>query len=457
MRILLLSPRPSNYSYEAPAWLRIPQLALSILASLTPPEHEVVMCEEEYDPLPMNEHWDVVGITSMTATVQRGYELADHFRQNGARVVIGGIHASVLPEEAALHADAVVVGEAEGTWEEVLADIQKNRLKRIYANGHPSLSGLPHPVRTKRRTLLGLPPTITPIMASRGCPNTCDFCCVHSVYGRRPRHMPVEDIIADIRHSGGKKVIFLDDNIWGNRSYSLKLFKELEKLRVKWIGQASIKSILDDEIFDQAVRSGLTGLFVGVECIEPDVLKKLRKSFATVALFEEAIARCRQAGVFFLASLIFGMDEQTPRVFEHTLDFLIRNSVPAIAPNMLTPYPGTRLHERLRKQGRLLHTNWAYYDHLQVSFQPKNMEPEELAEKYIDFRRRFFSFSSILRRAPAQLRVAPLIYLGTNFAYRMTTREHGKRSRKYFEWLRGENGGSVTGGLGKKIAAATPH
>jgi radical SAM superfamily enzyme YgiQ (UPF0313 family) len=276
-------------------------------------------------------------------------------------------------------------------------------------------------------------------MASRGCPNDCDFCCVHGVYGRKQRHIPVTDIIEDVEKCGGKHLIFLDDNIWGNRKYALELFRRLEPLGVRWIGQASVKSILDDELFDLAVRSGLLGLFVGVESIEPDVMKRLRKSLASVSLYEEAVARCRKAGVLFMASLIFGMDDQTPQVFDRTLDFLIGNSVPAISPNILTPYPGTRLHDRLKSEGRLLHTDWAYYDHLQVCYQPKNMSPEELTERYLDFRERFFSYASILRRGWAQLRVAPLIYMFTSFAYRKTTREHRKRSRAYFELLRQGN------------------
>lgn len=447
MKILLISPRATNFTYAFPGWLQIPQLALSILASLTPPEHEVVMCEDEYEPLPADGNWDVVGITTMTATAQRAYELAGRYRREGARVVLGGIHASVLPEEAARHADAVVVGEAEGTWRQVLLDAGRDRLRRIYAAGRPDLSGLPLPLRRPKRSWFGLPPVITPVMASRGCPNRCDFCCVHAVYGNRQRHVPVSDILEDIRESGGRTIIFLDDNIWGSRAYALELFKGLAPLKVRWVGQASARSILDDELFDLALRSGLMGLFVGVECIEPDVLRKLRKSFDSVAQYEEAIARCRKAGVFFLASLIFGMDEQSPRVFERTLDFLLRNSVPAIAPNMLTPYPGTRLYARLKREGRILHENWAYYDHLQVDFRPRAMEPEELTEKYLDFRERFYSFSSIFRRAPAQLRVAPLIYLGTNMAYRLTTREHRKRARDYFKWLRGEAPGASLGSV----------
>jgi radical SAM superfamily enzyme YgiQ (UPF0313 family) len=394
------------------------------------------MKEEEVDELPFEEHWDVVGISAMTASVQRGYEVAKAFKEKGAKIIFGGIHASVLPDETAQFADAVVVGEAEGIWGEVLTDIQENRLKKIYRSTRPDLSGLPYPLRIKRRSLFGLPPVVLPIMASRGCPHDCEFCCVNNVFGLKQRHIPVDDIIEDIKRSGAKKLMFLDDNIWGNRSYAASLFEKLKPLGVKWIGQASVRSILEDKLFDAAVESGLKGLFVGVESVEPKVLKTIKKSLASIDLYEEAIRRCRNAGVSFHASLIFGLDEQTSDVFDITLDFLIRNSVPSISPNVLTPYPGTRLHERLKQEGRILHTNWAYYDHQMVSFKPKHMQPEELAEKYLDFRQRFFSYSSIIRRGFAQWKVTPIIYLATNFSYRSTTRDYKVRMQKYFEWLR---------------------
>jgi radical SAM superfamily enzyme YgiQ (UPF0313 family) len=441
MKVLFISPKKNGTDDAAPGWLRLPQLPLSILAALTPAEHEVVKVEEEYEPLPLDENWDVVGITAMTATAPRAYELAQLFRKNGTKVILGGIHPSVLPEEAAQFADAVVVGEAEGIWPKVLLDAQRNQLNRFYHNWQPDISESPLPLRHMNSSVLGrLPSFVTPIMFSRGCPNDCEFCCVHRVYGRRQRFIPVERIIEDIERCGARRLMFLDDNIGGTRSYALRLFEALQPLKVQWCGQASVRFILDDELFGAALRSGLKGLFVGVETIEADARRKMRKSLDSVELYEKAIKRCRCAGIMFHASLIFGLDEQTPHVFDRTLDFLIRNKVPSISPNILTPYPGTLLFDRLMREGRILHTNWHYYDHLMVSYRPKNMEPEELAEKYLDFRQKFFSYSSIIKRGWAQLRVAPLIYVALNLAYRKTTRLYKENSRKYFRWLRQQKG-----------------
>ncbi len=434
MRILLVVPK-SNFPDTTPRWLRVPQLTLPILEGLTPPEHEVLTVEEEFDPLPLDQHWDVVGITAMTAIAPRAYELALLFKQNGAKVILGGIHPSVLPDEAAQFADAVVVGEAEGIWQHVLYDVQRNSLRKIYRNSEPDITESPLPVRRKIRSILGMPSFVMPIMASRGCPYDCEFCCVHSVYGRRQRHIPIEHIVEDIRRSGARRVLFLDDNIGGVRSYTMQLINALKPLKVSWYGQAAARFILDDEMFDAAVRSGLKALFVGVESVEPEAREKMRKSVPSTHLYEKAIQRCRSVGVFFHASLIFGLDEDTPFVFERTLEFLVRNSVPSISACILTPYPGTPLFERLMRERRVLHTNWSYYDHTTVCYQPKNMEPEELAEKYLDFRNRFFSYSSIIQRSYAQLHVTPIVYLAANIAYRKTTKLMKEHFRNYFNWL----------------------
>jgi radical SAM superfamily enzyme YgiQ (UPF0313 family) len=435
MKILLVVPR-SKFPDTTPRWLRVPQLTLPILEGLTPSEHEVLTAEEEFEPLPIDQHWDVVGITAMTANAPRAYELASLFKHNGAKVILGGIHPSVLPDEAARFADAVFVGEAEGMWEQVLSDVRRNQLKKIYHNSQPDISQSPLPVRRKIRSILGMPSFVTPIMASRGCPYDCEFCCVHSVYGRRQRHIPIEHIVEDIRRTGTRRVLFLDDNIGGVRPYTMQLIAALKPLKVSWYGQAAARFILDDELFDAAVRSGLKALFVGVESVEPEARKRMTKSVPSTHLYEKAIQRCRSAGVFFHASVIFGLDEDTPLVFERTLEFMVRNSVPSISANILTPYPGTPLFERLMREGRILHTNWSYYDHTTVCYQPKNMEPEELAEKYLDFRNRFYSYSSIIQRGYAQLRVTPIVYFPANIAYRKTTKRMKKHFLNYFNWLR---------------------
>ena len=437
MKILLISPK-SNSPDPAPAALRIPQLTLPIIAGLTPREHDVRMVEDEFEHLPLEEAWDVVGITAMTATAPRAYELATLFRRDGAKVILGGIHPSILPHEAEQFADAVVVGEAEGVWQQIVHDVEQNQLRKLYRNSYPDLSKAPRPVPLRKPSLFGIQSYVTPILASRGCPYDCEFCCVHSVYGRKQRHVPIEHIVESITRNRAKRVMFLDDNLGGVRSYAMSLCSALEPLKIEWYAQVSTRFILDDELFGAALRSGLKALFVGVESVEPEARKKMPKSPPSIQLCEKAIKRCRSARVVFHASLIFGRDEDTPRVFDRTLEFLQYHCVPSISPCILTPYPGTRVFERFSREGRILHTNWAYYDHNTVCYQPKTMTPEELAEKYLDFRDRFFSYGSMLRRAYPQFRVSPLVFLGSNLAHRQTSKTLREHYRTYFKWLNGQ-------------------
>jgi radical SAM superfamily enzyme YgiQ (UPF0313 family) len=407
-----------------------------VLAGLTPPGHEVSIVEEEFESPPTAEHWDLVGMTTMTANSQRAYRLARRFQECGAKVVLGGVHPSVLPDEASRHADAIVIGEAEGVWPRIVSDVRHNRLQRAYHNEQPDLSTSPFPVRKTPRRIFGLPPYVMPIMSTRGCAYNCEFCSVHRLYGHKARHVPIPHIVADIARNEPKLIIFLDDNIGADRAYSLALFEAVRPLRKSWCGQATLRFILDEDLFAAAVASGLKAVFVGVETIEPEAHAGLRKALGSMREYDESVRRCRAAGVMFHASLIFGLDGQTPRVFERTLDFLARNSVPSISANMLTPYPGTQLFDRLKRENRILHTNWAYYDHQTVCFQPKNMSVEELSERHLAFCREFLSWSSIARRLPAQLGNMPLLYLGMNLAMRRGVNRLKHRQKDYMTWLR---------------------
>jgi radical SAM superfamily enzyme YgiQ (UPF0313 family) len=432
MRILLISPR-SEYPDVTPGWLRIPQMSLLILAALTPSEHQVVAVEEEIEPVLVNGNWDLVGITVMTATATRAYSLADEFRRRGSKVVLGGIHASVIPEEAAAHADAVLVGEAEGAWGRILQDAQNNNLQQIYRNSQPNINEMPfvHYNNHKRRVFA---PSTVPVVASRGCPHACEFCCVHRVYGRRLRQLPVDRVLEQIRHSSANWVVFLDDNLGVNREWALELFAGLRPFDLKFLAQVSVGFVLDDTLFDEAVTAGLKGVFVGVETIDENGLANFRKSVPLEG-YVEAINRCRAAGVLFHAALIFGMDEHDKSIFSRTLDFIKKYKVPSVSSYVMTPYPGTPLFDRMIDEGRLLHQDWQFYDHVTPVFRPALMNLRDLAEGYMQFRRELLSLRGILSRLPSQIRRHPFSYLGLSMGLRRTSillREHYKR---YFSWL----------------------
>jgi len=432
MRILLVAPR-SAFPDAIPDWLLAPQMSLLILEALSGDKHRVRIVEEEREPVPVDESWDLVGITAMTATAFRAYSLADEFRARGAMVVLGGVHVSVMPEEASQHADAVVVGEAEAVWAKVLEDAEASRLKPIYRNSSPEEIHVPL-VRFSERNRHIFAPNLAPVVASRGCPNGCEFCSVPGVYGHRVRRLPVGQVVEQVRRSRSAVIAFLDDNLAANRNFAMELFVALKPLGKKWIGQIPVRAILDEELFHAAAVSGLRGVYSGFETIDEKARLRYAKSVSAED-YARAVRNCRDAGVLLNASLIFGMDEHDTSIFDKTLDFIMASKVPSVSAYMLTPYPGTPLLDRISQEGRLLHRNWTYYDHLTPVIRPALMSPEELAEGYVRFRESLFSLKSIAHRFSAQLRVNPHAYLGMNFAYRHTTSVLRQHYKTYFEWL----------------------
>ncbi len=414
MKILLISPC-KDPSLRKPRFLMIPQLALHLIAGLTPAKHEVRIIEEEIERIDLDEECSLVGLSCMTSNAARAYELAGEFRKRGRTVVLGGVHPTLLPEEALRHADAVVIGEAEGVWLQVLEDFEGGRLQRTYHRACPPLDEY---VDLKRRRQTGKRPFgVIPIMTTRGCPYNCDFCCVHDIFGRKIRHVPVANVVRDITDSGGKLFIFLDDNIIGDPGYARELFRAIEPLSIRWVGQASLSFVKNSELMRLAARSGCVGLFFGLESVSTSQLKIMRKSLKEVERVGEAIARVKEHGIYFHASLIFGFDTDTTETFPETLDFLERHRVSSASINVLTPYPGTRTYRQLREEGRLLTTDWRYYDHSTTVFKPRNMSPFELQAGRLWVAREFTRLPAVLRRLPANAD-HPAYHLAMNLGFR---------------------------------------
>jgi radical SAM superfamily enzyme YgiQ (UPF0313 family) len=397
MKILLVSPSvdPNEKTNKQ---MLMPQLALFILQGLTPKEHQVVTLDEEAEDVDLEQDCDLVGISFMTSNASRAY----------------------WP-----YGDSVLIGEAEGIWAELLEDYQKGRLKKIYHNPRPDLSKYVPKDFSKitKRHLFGM----VPIMTTRGCPYHCDFCCVTDLFGKEIRHIPVENVVRDIKESGKKIFMFLDDNIVGHPSYAKELFAALKPLKISWVGQSSISLLVkDDELLKLAAECGCVGLFVGLESVKETQMSSMRKSFGSLRGLENGLKKMRRAGIFVLASMIFGFDEDTQDVFDETVGFLLKNKVHSVAFNVLTPYPGTKTFRKMKEEGRLLTDDWKYYDHSTVVFQPKNMSPYELMVGKIRARKEFYSPWSILRRLPGNLR-HPLVYLAMNWGHFKGVRVEEKR------------------------------
>ncbi|MBN1673394.1 MAG: B12-binding domain-containing radical SAM protein [Kiritimatiellae bacterium] len=418
MKILLISPC-QDATHRTPGALQIPQIALQLVAGLTDPKHEIRIVEEEFVDLDMSLSPDVVGLSLMTANAPRGYALADHFRAKGAKVVLGGIHPSVLPEEAAAHADAVVVGEAEEVWPQVVADLEAGRPKPVYRAGPADLTNVPFPRRELGRVKRWL--NVIPVMTTRGCPYNCEFCSVSRIYGRKIRSFPVDWVVEDIKRAGGKVHLILDDNVIGRPAYAEELFKALKPLNIYWVGQASMSFALREDLMRLAYASGCRALFFGMETVSEESMKRMKKSFRDLQDVADGIRRIQAAGIRFHASVVFGFDSDDTRIFRRTVDFLMTCRVHSVTFNILTPYPGTRVYDTLKGEGRLFTEDWRHYNHMTVVFRPARMTALELAEGQLYARRTFFRWPSILRRFATHWR-HPVLYAGMNLAYRHSAR-----------------------------------
>ncbi|WP_246152882.1 B12-binding domain-containing radical SAM protein [Oryzomonas rubra] len=392
-RLLLIYP-----ATEKLGWVRrfqLPSLSLKQVAAATPPEWEVLLADEIHEDIPFDGQFDLVGITAMTHQAVRAYEIADRFRLRGIPVVLGGIHPTVLPEEALQHADAVVIGEAEPVWAQLLSDLQAGRMAPRYRSiPHGDLLEIPWSRRDflAGRTYL----TTQTIQASRGCPYDCPFCTVTPYFGRTFRYRDPDDILAELRTFDRKLTIFLDDNILGDPERAKPILRGMAGLGLRWGGQANLRFAEDPELVSLLAQSGCIGIFVGIESVAGPQANHPK----TGSRFSQAdlIKRVRDTGIVLEASMIFGFDDHDESVFETTVRYL-EECAPSIPTfHILTPYPGTALFEQFDREGRMLHKEWQHYDHNQVVFRPKLMTPEQLYRGWRAARREVYRWPSVLSR-----------------------------------------------------------
>ncbi len=399
MKIELVQPLHADYGTlgkRESIMFRPAQLTMPYLAALVPADFEVSISDEMTAPVNVENDADLVGITFVTPFAHRAYELAAIYRAQGKTVVFGGPHASLVPEEAKMHSDAVVIGEAEDAWPRLLRDFKKNSLKPFYRSARPQLKSMPF----ARRDLLKRKKYIVPdvIQASRGCPFQCDFCALNAIYGGGHRTRPVEDVIREIESFEGDTFVFWDDNIVGTPSYSRELFKKLIPLKKKWLGQSSITITRDKELLSLASKSGCMGLFVGIESIDQKSLQTVNKGFNNAGTIAEDVKKLHDAGIAVLAGIIFGFDADDKDVFKRTIDTAQKAALEGISFSILTPYPGTPLFRKMKAEGRILHYDWSKYNSEHVVFVPKKMTVEELQGGHNWANREFYSIPSIIRR-----------------------------------------------------------
>ncbi len=374
-----------------------PPLGLAMVAALTPPEVEVSLTDENVTVIDFQKATDLVGITALTITAQRAYEIADIFRARGVKVILGGSHPSALPEEASQHADAVVIGEAEGIWSNVIEDFKASKLQRVYSQRErPSLINLPIP----RRDLFakGAYYFRNTISTTRGCPYACSFCSVTSFFGHTYRCRPVEEILKEIETLNHRKLIgFVDDNIFGNSKFVKEFFGALVPYKIRWVAQAPVTVARDDELLKLAATSGCMALFIGFETLSPANLAAVGKRVNVVDEYETVIRKVHSHGIAIHGFFILGLDEDDEGIFERTLHFAQKMRLESAQFAWPVPYPGTALCETLDKAGRIVTKDWAQYGSTPV-FEPKLMSRETLQKRRDWVWREFYSLPSIWRR-----------------------------------------------------------
>lgn len=395
-----------------------------MVAGLTPESWEVRIIDEAVEPLDLDLEADLVGITVMTPLAPRAYQLADHFRRRGTPVVLGGIHPTVLPDEAARHADAVVVGEAEEVWSEVVRDAARRRLRRFYRPARrPDLTGLPLPRRDLFRP--GAYLATATVQTSRGCPFACDFCSVTRFFGRTYRWRPVDEIVREVSSLGQGVALFVDDNIFGAPARARELFQRLAPLRIRWIGQSSINIARNLELLKLAAKSGCRGLFIGLESLVPGNLRQMGKSLVNrVGDYREAIIRIQEHGIGVEGAFIFGLDQDDPDIFGRTVDFARRVRLAAAQFGILTPFPGTPLRDRMEREKRITERDWGCYTISQVVYQPARMSAAVLKAGCDWAYRSFYSYPSILGRLLPQItrfRSTLPLFMSLNLHFREIT------------------------------------
>ncbi len=379
-------------------------LAIPTLASLTPPQHEVKIFDENIDDIDYTWEADLVGISSRTMFAKRAYAISETYRKRGVKTVLGGIHPSMCPEEALQYCDCVVIGEAEGIWPTLLRDAEDGRLKRLYkVDSFADLKASPVPIRSclsQNRYLLDL------IQTTKGCPFHCEFCSVYAFDGQTIRNKTTSQVIREVQDINASRakykkknaIFFADDNIIANKQFARGLFLALAPYNINWMCQASINISEEDELLNLMRESGCGGIVIGFESISKQNLARMHKQINVRYDYLEAIKKIQSYGILVHGSFIVGYDFDSKPAFDELIYFIQESNLLMPLINILTPFPGTELFKRLEEGGRIIHKDWSEYDTRHVVFSPSKMSPEELLAEYRRIVRAVYSGEAILTR-----------------------------------------------------------
>jgi radical SAM superfamily enzyme YgiQ (UPF0313 family) len=404
VRLTLIHPaigRQPGVNYMR-TW-QMESLPIAVLAGLTPKDVRVSFHDDRMEAIPFDEPADLVAIPIETYTARRAYQIASEYRRRGVPVVMGGFHATLVPDEVSNYAEAIVIGEAEGIWPQVIDDARHGRLQRVYrAPERPPLSAVRYDrsiFRRRRYLPIGL------IETGRGCRFPCEFCAVQTFFERTARHRPIEAIVEELRvlKRERKLFFFVDDNFAASMKYARELVEALIPLNVRWVTQMSINAAHDEAFLAQLARSGCRGVLIGLESLDEGVLRSMRKTFNTMkGGFPVALANLRRHGIRVYGTFVFGYDGDHSESSQQAARFAIEHRFYLAAFNHLTPFPGTPLYKRLAQEGRLRYEKWWLddrYRYNDLPFQPAGMSPEDVRQGCLRARREFYSWRSMTQRA----------------------------------------------------------
>ena len=393
---------PALTEAESPFWRPIkyalfPPLGLATLAAYLSEDDEAEIVDQHVQPLNLDDTPDVVAIEVYITNAYRAYRIADHYRSRGVTVVLGGLHVTSLPEEAEAHADAIFLGPAEEAFPRFLCDLRKGEIAQRYFSATRTLTGVP-PIR---RDLIDRKRYFVPnsIVVTRGCPHHCSFCYKDAFYkgGRSFYVQQVDEALAEIDRLPGRHLYFLDDHLLGHRHFSRDLFSGMKGMGRIFQGAATVDSILDGNLIEDAAEAGLRSLFVGFESLSQDNIRQSNKYQNLGRDYEKAIDRLHGLGIMINGSFVFGLDGDDRSVFDQTVDWAVKQGITTSTFHIATPYPGTAFYQEMERAGRIITQDWDLYDTRHVTFTPAQMSGAELKEGYDHAYKRFYEWDAIFK------------------------------------------------------------
>jgi len=438
-KIWFISPsRPRNPGEDFV--FKMSFLNLPYLAAATPPGYDVRIVDEEHEVIDFHGDVDLVALTGQTPVAPSAYRIADRFRRRGIKVVMGGVHASTLPDEALQHVDAVVVGEGEFVWHRLLEDLETGKLQQRYDSGTDHrLAGIAPPRRDLIDPVHYIP--LTMVETTRGCPHQCDFCGVSRFFGHHYRKRPVAEVVSELADALGpgfrfrwsrrlaargwdlpyfiekRLVYFIDSNFGADKPYTRELMTALAEMDLLWWAHVTVDIADDDDFLQLMAQSGGIALNIGFETLSDDNLKTMSKSFAGRHDYRRAIRRIHRHGIGIMGTFVVGFDNENEAIFDRILDFVHETRLDWALVFIRTPYPGTRLFDEMEAENRILTRDWERYDTLNCIFQPVGTTPQTLEKGLRQAWKRVFSLPSIYHRILKSPRVHPLFYLGMNLQF----------------------------------------